>query len=195
MMKRRTKSRGMTLVEVMITTVVLAVSLGGFSMAVVTTQKSSLTMRGRDMVKAQAMKYMERLLRIPFGTATDPAASSTQVAEMFDDNAVVTGGAPVTLKSLETAVGSSGWRFRVEGFEMKGVWEVEINTDLDGNGTANGVRGTGVPTTGNATAPAGDGTTISTLQSEGDGNMLRVEIFWNGQSVLRCLRAATVEGS
>src|SRR6266576_6323265 len=100
---RKSPTSGMSLVEVMITMVVLAVSLGGFSMAVMSTQKSSIQMRDRDMCKAQAMKYMERLLRLPYGNDTDPAASAAQVAELFDDNAVVTGGAAVTLKSLETA--------------------------------------------------------------------------------------------
>ena len=195
MRARKSRASGMSLVEVMITMVVLAVSLGGFSMAVLSTQKSSLQMRDRDMCKAQAMKYMERLLRLPYGTAADPAATAAQVAELFDDNTIVTGGSALTLKSLETAVGSPGWRFRLEGFEMKGVWEVEINTDLDGNGTGNGIRGPNVPTDGVATANAGDGTTVVPLTSEGNPNMLRIEIFWNGQSMMRALRAAPVEGT
>ena len=151
MIRKFGNSRGMTLVEVMVTMVILAVSLGGFSLAVLTTQKSSIGMGERDKVRAQAMKYMERLSRLPFGSAGDPAATPAQVAELFDDDAVITGGAGVTLRSLQTAVGSPGWRFRVEGFECRGIFEVEVDTDLDGNGTGRGVRGGSVPTTGSAT--------------------------------------------
>jgi len=195
MRRRKHQLDGFTLVEVMITMAVLAVALGGFSMAVLSTQRSSLQMRERDMVRMQGMKYMERLLRLPYGTTGDPAATADQVAEIFDDDAVVTGGSALTLKSLETAVGSPGWRFRIEGFETRGVWEVEVDTDLDGNGTGNGVRGTEVPTNGAATMPAGDGVSVVPLDSEGNPNLLRIEIFFNGVSVLRALRSAPVEGS
>jgi len=184
----------MTLVEVSVTMVVLAVALGGFSMAVLSTQKSSLGMAERSRVRAQAMKYMERLLCLPYGTSTDAAATAAQAAELFDDDAVVTAGSRLTLRSLQTPVGSPGWRFRVEGFECRGVFEVEIDTDLDGNGTARGVRGTEVPTTGTA-LPAGDGATVVPLSSEGSPALLRIEIFWNGESVMRALRSAPVEGT
>ncbi len=39
--------------------------------------------------RMQGMKYMERLLRLPFGTDADPAATAAQIAELFDDNAVI----------------------------------------------------------------------------------------------------------
>lgn len=195
MKKRAKRTGGFTLVETMITASVLAISLGGFGMAVIGTQNASLQMRDRDMCRTQAMKYMERLLKLPFGTAADPAPTASQVSELFDDNAIVTGGAPITLKGLETAVGAEGWRFRVQGFECTGVWEIEINTDLDGNGTGNGVRGVEAPTTGFSTAIGGDGSTVVPLLSENDPNMLRIEVFWNGKSVARALRSAPVEGT
>jgi hypothetical protein len=192
---RRRNSVGMTLVEVTITIVVVAVSLGGFSMAVLSTQKSSIGMGERGRVRAQAMKYMERLQRLPFGSSSDAAATADEVAELFDDNSVVTGGTGVTLRSLETPVGSPGWRFRVEGFECRGVFEVEIDTDLDGNGTSRGLRGPNIPTTGVDVAPAGDGTSVVPLASEGSPTLLRIEIFFNGESVIRALRCAPVEGT
>ncbi len=101
----------------------------------------------------------------------------------------------LTLRSLETPVGAAGWRFRLDGFETSGVFEVEINADLDGNGTFQGVRGADDPTSGNLATSAGDGTSLVTLESEGDPRLLRIEIFWNGEPVLRTVRAAPVEGS
>ena len=63
------------------------------------------------------------------------------------------------------------------------------------NGTGNGVRGTQAPTTGFTSATGGDGTSVVTLLSENDPNLLRIEIFWNGKSVARALRSAPVEGT
>lgn len=193
-MPRPSKSqRGMSLIEVAITLTVLVVSLGGLGMMVLSTQSTAAAMRDRDIVRAQAVKYMERLLRIPYGTNADPAAQPAQLAEFFDDNAVVTGGAGLTLKSLETPVNAPGWRFRVLGLEADGVFEVEINSDLDGNGTFQGIRGAETPTFPGAVG--GDGVTVTGLVSENDSNIMRIEIFWNGQSLLRTIRSAPVEGT
>jgi hypothetical protein len=182
------------MVEVMITLLVMAISLGGFVCMVLGTQQTSLNMRSRDAVKAQGIKYMERLMRVPYGTAADLKATAPQVAEFFDDDAVVLDGAAVTLRSLQTPAGGPGLRFRVEGFEAHGVFEIEIDNDLDGNSTNRGIRGTEVPTTG-AALGAGDGTSVVNLQSEGRPDLLRIEIFFNGESVIRALRAAPVEGT
>jgi hypothetical protein len=185
----------MTLIEVMVTLGVLAISIGGFAMVVLSTQSTTSEMRDRDLVRAQAVKYMERLLRIPYGSQFDPTATAAQVQDFFDDNTVVAGTGLMTLKSLETGVGQPGWRFVVEGFEVEGVWAVEVNSDLDGNGVFTGIRGTDAPTTGNVLHTAGDGSSVVTLISENDTNLMRIEIFWNGESVLRSLRAAPVQGS
>ena len=45
-------------------------------------QEPLIEMRERDMRSAQAMKYMERLLRLPFGTAADPAATPAQAKQI-----------------------------------------------------------------------------------------------------------------
>ena len=193
MMRKRTGQRGLTLIEVVITLTIMVVSLGGLGVMVLSTQQSSADMRRRDIVRAQAVKYMERLLSVPYGTNADPAADPGQLAEFFDDNAVVTGGANLTLKSLETPVNDAGWRFRLQGFEADGVFEIEINSDLDGNGIFTGVRGTETPSMPGGVA--GDGTSVVTLVSENNPNLMRVEIFWNGESLLKTYRAAPVEGT
>ena len=157
---------------------------------------STLEMHERDMVRAQAMKYMQRLQRRPFGTDVDPPATAAQVRELFDDDLdlAVPGFPTPSLRSLERDRDEEGWRFRIEGFESRGVWEVEVSRDIDGNGTFRGVRGTETPTTGGA-PEAGDGVTVTDLRSENTDDLLRIEIFWNGQSVLRTVRAAPVEGA
>jgi hypothetical protein len=191
----RRRLRGTTLVEVMIVLGIMAVSFGGFGMVVVTTQRASLDMRARDAVRVQSVKYVERLLALPFGAPTDPPATAAQVAELFDDNAVVFGGASLTLWSLVTDPTEAGWRFRVHGFEAPGVFEVEVNNDIDGNRVLNGVRGTELPTVGGNAPQAGDGASVVPLLGEGRDDLLRIEVFWNGEPLVRTVRSAPVEGS
>ncbi len=194
MLRRLSRQAGVTFVETLVSLGVLAVSLGGFAMVVISTQSAASDVREKDIMRAQAYKYMERLYALPFGVDADPAATTAQMAELFDDDGIVTAGLPITLKSLETPVDDEGWRFAITGFETDGVFEIEINSDLDGDGTFRGIRGTDTPTTGGLPV-AGDGATIVTLESENDPQLMRVEIFWNGESLLRTYRAAPVEGT
>lgn len=188
----RRKLAGTSLVDAVVSMGVLVVCAGGLGVSVMSTQKASTEMQRRDMIRAQAYRYIERLLGVPYGVTTDPAATTGQIQDLFDDNASVPNG--VTLMSLRTAVNGEGWRFGIGGFEAAGVWEVEINSDLDGNGTFNGIRGTNTPTTGGSET-AGDGATAVTMLSENRGTIVRIEVFFNGVSVARTFRAAPVQGT
>jgi hypothetical protein len=179
-------------VDAVISMGVLVVTAGGLGMSVLYTQKASQEMQRRDYIRAEGMRFLERLLGLPYGVTTDTAPTSSQLADLFDDNATVPTG--VSLMSLRTPVNGAGWRFRVGGFETPGVWEVEVNSDLDGNGTLQGIRGTEAPTTGGSEV-AGDGTTTVTMQSEGRTTLLRIEVFFNGVSVARTFRSAPVQGT
>lgn len=188
----RRKIAGTSLVDAVISMGVLVVSAGGLGMSVLYTQNASSEMKKRDMVRTQGLRYVERFLGIPYGADTDPAPTSADVQDFFDDNGTAPTG--VTLMGMRTPVNAEGWRFRVAGFEVPGVWEVEINADLDGNGTLTGVRAAQTPTTGDAT-PAGDGTSTVTMRSEGRTTITRIEVFFNGVSVARTLRAAPIQGT
>ena len=191
--RRTGRSRaGTSLIEALISLGVLVVTAGGLGAAVMSTQKATAEIRQRDMVRAQAMRYVERLLGVPFGTATDSAPSAAEVQDMFDDDGTVPAG--VTLMSLRTPADDEGWRFRVGGFEVPGAWAVEVNSDLDGNGSRIGIRGTETPTTGDGTT-AGDGVTPAPMQSEGRPGLVRIEVFFNGVSVARTLRAAPIQAN
>jgi hypothetical protein len=194
MRRSKRSQRGLSLIETTVTLGVLATAAGALAMAVLSSQKAADSMRARDVVRAQSIKYMERLTRLTFGEAADPPASAAQIEELFDDNAVVSGGSVMTLHSLRTPVNDHGWRFRIQGFEVDGVFEIEINSDLDGNGTHSGIRGPNEPTM-SGTWTAGDGVTVVPLLGEGRPELLRVEIFFNGEPVLRTLRAAPPENS
>ena len=80
---RKTRGQmGTTLIDTIITMGVLVVTLGGMAMMVLTTQNSATAMRDRDMVRAQAVKF------------------------------VVTGGTGISLMSLRMPDGASGSRTR-----------------------------------------------------------------------------------
>lgn len=190
----RNRQRGTSLVDVMATLAVIVVSLGGLAMSVLQTQRSSSEMRRRDMERAQAMKLAERLMGLPWGSPSDPQPSDAVVAALLDDDSS-TGLAPgLTFLSLRTPVNDAGWRFSIAGFEGGGLWEIEVNHDLDGDGVLTGVRATGVPTAGDE-LPAGDGTSVVPLLSEGRDDLFRVEILHDGRSAARFLRAAPSDGS
>lgn len=186
--------RGTSLVEAMATLAVVAISLGGLGLSVIQTQTASRDLRQRDLVRAQSWKLSERIMSVPWGSIMDPHPSTASVAAFLDDDSTTTPATPITLMGLRTPVNAQGWRFRVAGFEAGGVWEIEVNNDLDGNGVFRGIRGTATPTTGDGTT-AGDGTTPVTLRSEGRIDLVRVEIFHAGRSVARFLRSVPSEGS
>jgi len=187
----RGRDSGTSLVDAMISLTVLLITVGGLAMSVLSAQRSSSELKRRDMIRTQALLYVERLLGVPYGIAGSPSPTAAEVADLFDDDD--TSPAGVTLMGLRTPVGGEGWRFRVGGFEADGVWEVEINSDLDGNGTFQGVRGTETPTVG-GTETAGDGTTIVPMLSEDRQTILRIEVFFNGVSAARTVRASPVQG-
>lgn len=186
------RSAGTSLVDAVISMGVLVVTVGGLGMSVLGTQRASDDMKRQDIVRAQGMKYIERLLGLPYGVTADSAPTSSDLQDLFDDNASVPVG--VTLMSLRTPLNAAGWRFRVAGLEMQGVWEIEVNGDLDGNGTLTGIRGTETPTTGGS-AVAGDGTSTVTMLSEGRDALVRIEVFFNGVSIARTFRSAPVQGT
>lgn len=188
----RRRSSGTSLVDVVISMGVLVVTAGGLAVSVLSTQKSSGQMAQRDMVRTQALRYVERLLGVPYGVDAAVTATAAEAADFFDDDASMPAG--ISLMALRTPMNGAGWRFGVSGFEAKGVWEVEINGDLDGNGTLNGIRGTLTPTTGGTTA-AGDGASTVTMLSEGRTTLTRIEVFFNGVSVAKTLRSAPVQGT
>ncbi len=192
-MRKTRRQKGVSLIDTIITMGVLVVSLGGMAMMVLTTQNSSTAMRDRDMVRAQGVKYIERLMAIPYGGAGDGTATVDAVRELFDDNTVVTAGTGISLMSLRTPEDGPGWRFVLQGFEANGVFEIEVNSDLDGNGVGDGIRGVETPSLDGIAA--GDGVSVVPLLSEGDPNLIRIEVFWNGQSLMKTIRSAPVEGS
>lgn len=203
-MKIRRNERGTGLVEVMVSIGAIVVSIGGLSMSVISTQKASSEMRNRDLVRAQALKFMERMIAMPYGGPGDTFNSSA-FQNLMDDNPQ-TLGTGLTLMGCWTTPGGNGREFHIDGFEAGGVWELEVNSDLDASGDANGYRGNQAPTTGIAAEIAGSGVvsgTMTTLRSETHGtatplpapvgawrgDIVRIELFWNGRSVAKTFRS------
>lgn len=163
---RRTE-RGFTLIEVMIAVVVLATVFVVVGSVMLAGVKRTSEMRERNAIVTQSWKFAERLQRIPYGSEVASAATAAQYDDLFDDDGNL---GNVSLTQIRTAVGSDGLRFRLAGFEVDGDWEVQINEDLNGDGDADDVN-------------------------EGTGGLVRIEVFFRGESVLRTFRARPAEST
>lgn len=173
--KRRNK-QGFTLIEVVLTFSILAIATIALGLVEVSNARRTQDLKERDIAFARGQAFMERILRMPFG----PPNPSDMTAEEYDrlfgsDDDVRT----VSLTQLEQKdenadgfVDGGPIRFKLEGVEDSGTWEVFVDGDLDGNGVIEDTVA-GVPT------------------REGRGDLLRIEIRRNGRTVLKTLRART----
>lgn len=109
-----------------------------------------------------ALDLLDRLREIPFGSPTDPAPTSLQLTELFDDDNVT---GTITLSQLRVAPTAPGYSFDVAANNVVGTFEVHVSDDLDGDGANTGPR-------------------------EGRPDLFRLAILFNGRLQIATLRAA-----
>ena len=168
------KSRGFTLIEVVLAFSILAVAMAVLTLVEVSNLRRSAELKQRDIAFARGQAIMERILRLPFGLANPPALSGSDLDRLFGSDEDVR---TISLTQLEQrdnngdgTIDQGPFRFQLEGVEDAGIWEVHVDSDLDGNGRIEALV-EGVPT------------------REGRGDLFRIEIVHNGRAVLKTLRS------
>lgn len=165
--ERGRREGGFTLIEVLISLIVLAtvfIIVGG---ALISSVRRTAEMKERNLVVAQSWKFAERLQRIPYGSEVLTPATAVQLDALLDEDGDL---GNVTLWQIRTPVGAEGLRFRLSGFEVEGNWEVQVNEDLNGDGDMDD-------------------------HNEGVGCLTRIEVLFRGQTVLRTFRARPAEST
>lgn len=173
---KRKRQAGFSLVEVVLTFAIMAVATTALGLTELSNSRRTQELKERDIAFGRGQAIMERVLRMPFGAPGATAATAAKYDILFGSDEDVR---QVSLTEVQQrdedadgVVDSGPITFTLEGVEDKGVWEVYIDADLDGNG---------------AIEPLVDG--IETR--EGRTDLLRIEIRRNGRTVLKTLRART----
>ncbi|MEM8885541.1 MAG: prepilin-type N-terminal cleavage/methylation domain-containing protein [Planctomycetota bacterium] len=173
--KRRNKA-GFSLIEVVITFSILAVATISLGLVELSNARRSQDLKERDISFARGQAFMERILRMPFGAPNPAAMTGNDYDRLFGTDDDVRSISLTQLEQRDTngdgVIDGGPVRFKLEGVEDSGEWEVFVDGDLDGNGVIED-QVAGVAT------------------REGRGDLLRIEIRRNGRTVLKTLRART----
>jgi len=164
-MKRQTMpggEQGFTLVETVITMVLAVMMLYGLHATLNTSIKGRKAAQKLSVAHAHAMDFLNRLRQITFGQAGDPAPTSSQLDELFNDDQNL---GNITLHQLVVAPSAPGYTFDMHQGGTNGTWRVKVSRDLNHNGVIDGLR-------------------------EGREDLLGIEIWFNGKLMAASMRAA-----
>ena len=153
---------GFSLIELMGALVVLTIMLLGLQSTLFSSIKTRASNKVQEHRNRLAIDYMQRLKKIPFGTAADPVATAAQLTELLDDDQDF---GTVTLQQIDTAPAAPGYSFTTLLEGVTTDWRITINNDLDRSGVADGFR-------------------------EGRQDLFLVEIYAENRLMLRTFRAA-----
>ena len=175
-MTRPKPQAGFTLIEVMLTFAILAIATTALGLVELGNQRRKQHLKSRDIAFARGQAIMERILRMPFGTPGATQLTNVQYDSLFGTDADVRTMSLTQIQQrdndADNIVDAPPIRFKLDGVEDRGEWEVFVDNDLDGNGVIE---------------PIIDG--VETR--EGRTDLLRIEIRRNQRTVLRTIRART----
>lgn len=175
-MKTKRNESGFTLVEVILTFSILAVATVALGLVELSNAQRQRDLKARDIAFARGQAFMERILRMPFGSPTASELTSLQYDSLLgsDDDVRTMSLTQIQQKDHDGdgTVDDPPVQFRLTGVEDAGVWTIHVDSDLDGNGLIEPV--------------------IDTVETrEGRSDLLRIEIRRNEKVVLRTIRART----
>lgn len=175
-MNKRAPQAGFTLIEVMLTFSILAIATTALGLVELSNAQRKQHLKARDIAFARGQAIMERVLRMPFGTPGAAELTNVQYDALFGTDADVRSMSLTQIQQRDNdsdgVVDDKPIRFKLDGVEDAGVWEVFVDSDLDGNGKIE---------------PTIDG--VETR--EGRTDLLRIEIRRDDRIVLRTIRART----
>ena len=167
---------GFTMIEVILTFAILAIATTALGLVELGNSQRQQHLKARDIAFARGQAFMERILRMPFGTPNATGLTNQEYDTLFgtDDPVTTMSLTQIQQKDMDGDgdVDETPIRFMLKGVEDEGIWEVFVDSDLDGNGLIE---------------PLIDG--VDTR--EGRSDLLRIEIRRNQKIVLRTIRART----
>lgn len=153
---------GFSIVETFIVLSMLMAVLAAVAAGVRSAHQASAELRRQADVSRVAAEFMDRLTRISFGSPGDPAPTTADLDELFDDDAIL---GSATLSSMVQKSTDPGFSFQMANFQWGGVWEVRVTADLNNDGD-------------------------ELDDAEGLTDIFRINIFYNTRLVLQTLQAA-----
>jgi type II secretory pathway pseudopilin PulG len=159
--------RGFSLVELMgalAVIVIMVMSMQGTMFSSIKIRASNSSVETRQ---AQAYDYIQRLVKISFGSPTDPAPTPAQLTELFDDDQDL---GTVSLKQIQTPATSAGHSFTTSLADLTTAWRIVVNNDFNADQLTDGFR-------------------------EGRPDLLQIEVYANDVLMMRTMRAASVSNT
>lgn len=191
-MKQRGQ-KGFSMIEVLVTFSIFSLATMALGLVEMSNAQRARELRARDIAFARAQAFMERMLRMPFGSPNPPALTPADYDRIFGSDADVRDLSLTQLQRRDTnndgTVDDPPIRFRLRGTEDAGQWAIFVDADLDGDGI---LAGSPIIVGGDID---GDGTVDVRDGAGGEGrlDLMRIEIRHNGRILLRTLRARTAQ--
>ncbi len=161
-MKTVKGQEGFTLIDATITLLVSVLMLYTLHSG---TQTSLSARKASERIYAahlQGLEFLERVRKLPFGQASDPAPTAAQLQEFFDDDDDL---GTLTLTQLKVSPMANGFQFKMASSGIVGNWEIKVTDDLDGDGNNTGAR-------------------------EGRSDLLKIEVLFDNKIMFQTLRSS-----
>ena len=187
------RQKGFSMIEVLVTFSIFSLATMALGLVELSNAQRARELRARDIAFARAQAFMERILRMPYGSPNPPALLPADYDRIFGSDADIRDLSLTQLQRRDTdadgTVDDPPIRFVLRGTEDAGQWAIFVDGDLDGDGILAGAPiVVGGDIDGDGTIDVRDG-----AGGEGRLDLMRIEIRHNGRILLRTLRARTAQ--
>ena len=127
-MEGRPAPGGFTLIEVVITMVVISAVILGVGYTIFAVHGSAARLEGDQIGFGEAQTIVDTLLTLRLGRPTEAMATDDQVMEVLDSD---TWPGEISLHQVAKACPLT---FELDGFPVPGLWRIEVDSDLNRDG-------------------------------------------------------------